>query len=81
MLYTNRTFEMGLEAERVLGCYVKSACCSKELSGELNLLAEDKFALRPVGCAVSFGVVPNLTGGAGPVFCGIRGAGICCCCI
>lgn len=39
------------------------------------LLAALKFALLPVGWGVNlFAGVPNLTGGAGPVFCGCNGA-------
>jgi len=50
-----------------------------------NLLAAAKFAFLPVGCATNFcaaPLTPNLTGGGGPVFCGISGAiaGCCCCC-
>ena len=47
-----------------------------------DLLACARFALRPVACGISFFVspeTPNLTGGGGPVFCGIRGAGVFCC--
>lgn len=45
---------------------------------EINSLALAKLAL-PVGWGVNFfaaGCTPNLTGGAGPVFCATRGAGI-----
>ena len=47
---------------------------------EQSLQALDKLAFLPVGCGVNlFAGVPNLTGGAGPVFCGIKGAAAGCC--
>lgn len=48
----------------------------------LDLLAWERLALFPVGCGTTFfipGATPNLTGGAGPVLCGISAGAIGCC--
>lgn len=68
-----------LESEWVLGSYI--ICVSANQPGRLDsdLLAWLRFALLPVGCGVSFfASTPNLTGGAGPVFCGCNGAMVGC---